>query len=197
MLPLLSRLFRMRNGRSSLGLLQSWPPPEAVCRPRSTTNAAALRPIHRLCPLPHARLRCCHMPHTERGTQTGELLLPRTRSTGPATGTCSEVDDGDDASEDDDVAAQRRRAGWPSWSHEARYLHGWTLPPRRTTAHRRQWARWQRIAAYEQLYSSLHGPESRRASGLRGRGTRRVSGRMWMRGLLPTLSTVRTGPSGM
>ena len=52
-------------------------------------------------------------------------------------------------------------------------------------------------SAYEQLYSSLHGPESRRASGLRGRGTRRVSGRMWMRGLLPTLSTVRTGPSGM
>ena len=66
MLPLLSRLFRMRNGRingrSSLGLLQSWPPPEAVCRPRSTTNAAALRPIHRLRPLPHARLRCWHMP---------------------------------------------------------------------------------------------------------------------------------------
>ena len=52
-------------------------------------------------------------------------------------------------------------------------------------------------SAYEQLYSSLHGPESRRASGLRGRGTRRVSGRMWMRGLLPMLSTVRTGPSGM
>ena len=25
--------------------------------------------------------------------------------------------------------------------------HGWTLPPRRTTAHRRQWARWQRIRA--------------------------------------------------
>ena len=25
--------------------------------------------------------------------------------------------------------------------------HGWTLPPRRTTAHRRQWARWQRMRA--------------------------------------------------
>ena len=79
--------------------------PDSAC-PRPTTNAAVLRPIHRLRPLPHARLRCCHMPHTERGTQTGELLLPRTRS-GPATGTCSEVDDGDDASEADDVAARQ------------------------------------------------------------------------------------------
>ena len=38
-------------------------------------------------------------------TQAGELLL-QTRS-GPATGTCSEVDDGDDASEADDVAARQ------------------------------------------------------------------------------------------
>ena len=30
--------------------------------PRPTTNAAALRPIHRLRPLPHARPRCWHMP---------------------------------------------------------------------------------------------------------------------------------------
>ena len=44
-----------------------------------------------------------HAP--ERGTQAGELLL-QTRS-GPATGTCSEADDGDDASEADDVAARQ------------------------------------------------------------------------------------------
>ena len=35
--------------------------PDSAC-PRPTTNAAVLRPIHRLRPFPHARPRCWHMP---------------------------------------------------------------------------------------------------------------------------------------
>ena len=50
-----------------------------------------------------------HAP--ERGTQAGELLL-QIRS-GPATGTCSEADDGDDASEADDVAGPAVRGPHP------------------------------------------------------------------------------------
>lgn len=92
-----------------------------------------------------------HAP--ERGTQAGELLL-HIRS-GPATGTRSEDDDGDDASEADDVAAQRRRAGWPSWSHEARYRY---LLRHRNFLYCRRWlirhatvVRWAQCQATDQL----------------------------------------------
>ena len=71
--------------------------------PRPTTNAAAASHSSPSSAPACAASVLAHAP--ERGTQAGELLL-QTRS-GPATGTCSEADDGDDASEADDVAARQ------------------------------------------------------------------------------------------